>query len=492
MSSEDPRKFLLDTVPVYVAYIDAEERYCHVNARYGELFGHDKEFVGRRVKEVVGPETYARVKPYLAQALSGRRTTHRYWLRSGEIERYFHAHYIPHIVDGRIEGLAVCGIDATEEQLAQEALEASEARFRSVFENATSGIVISELDATITAANEFACELFGYEESALLGMNALELIHPTDRDMVREKMQGLLAGKRQRAEVEHRFRARDGSSGWLHASFALVGGSASDSRFFLAVLTDVTAHKRAEEALQELTDVLESKVAERTSELTEVNNELDAFNHTVSHDLRAPLRALSGFTEALREEYGDSLDPTAQRYIERIAAASRNIGELLDGLLVLSNSSRQEMRKTRVDLSALANRSIAALQAETPDRKVQTHVQPGIEVNGDERLLEVLVFNLLSNAWKYTRNEPHPYIEVSAQQGEGVKVVCVSDNGAGFDQAHVDKAFAPFQRLHPSGEFEGQGIGLATVKRIVRRHGGRIWAESEPGQGATFMVALPN
>ena len=492
MASADPTKFLLQSVPVFIAYIDDEERYRYMNANYGDLYGEDHGLIDQPARDVIGEEAYARVKPYLEKAFRGERTSYQHWLTLAGRRRFFRTYYIPHVVEGKVRGLAVCGIDATEEQLAKEGLEASEAQFRGVFENATAGIVLSSTEGTIIAANQYTCDLFGYSQAELVGMNARHLRHPDDPVAGEEVMRRVLAGEVERAEVENRFLTRDGDVIWLRTSFSLIETGKGGEPFFLGVLTDVTPHKRAEDALQSLNTELESKVAERTAELTELNSELDSFNHTVSHDLRAPLRTLSGFTRVLLEDYGDALDDTAKDYINRISAAATNVSDLIDGLLVLSNYSRQELKRSKVDLSRIAERAIEGLREEDPQRKVTVKIQPGMQVEGDERLLEVLLYNLLSNAWKYTGYERRPRIEVSSEKADGATLVCVHDNGAGFDQSYVEQAFAPFQRLHPTGEFEGRGIGLATVKRIVRRHGGRIWAESEPGKGSTFMFTLPD
>jgi hypothetical protein len=242
-----------------------------------------------------------------------------------------------------------------------------------------------------------------------------------------------------------------------------------------------------------LVNDLEVRVAERTSELRAVNDELEAFAYSVSHDLRGPLRALDGFSNALLREQQERLDETGRHYLERIGAASRRMGDLIDALLTLSRVTRREMKRERVDLSALVGEAAAELQAEDPARRVEWMVGEGLAADGDAHLLGIAIENLLANAWKFTSPRGLGRIEIGRLAGLEPKApptFFVRDNGVGFDMAYADKLFAPFQRLHATLEFPGTGIGLATVQRIVVRHGGRIWAEAEVDQGATFYFTL--
>lgn len=233
-------------------------------------------------------------------------------------------------------------------------------------------------------------------------------------------------------------------------------------------------------------DELERLVAERTSALSATSRELEAFVYAVSHDLRAPLRAISGFSQILLEQHAEQLDAQGQELLGRVSRASLRMGYLIDDLLGLSRLAGRELRSEHVSLSALAESVLAELHEREPDRAVHTVVQPGIAAVGDEGLLRVALMNLLGNAWKFTSKRQDP--EIFFSNGGGV--YRVSDNGAGFDMADAQRLFGAFQRLHPADEFEGTGIGLATVQRVVNLHRGRIWAESSPGGGATFLFTL--
>jgi signal transduction histidine kinase len=242
--------------------------------------------------------------------------------------------------------------------------------------------------------------------------------------------------------------------------------------------------------LKDARDESERRVIERTAQLEEANKELEAFSYSVSHDLRGPLRAIDGFSQALLEDYMAVLDAQGQNYLQRVRAASQRMAQLIDDLLMLSRMSREAIRLEVVDLSALARAILADLKESEPRRRVETCVSDDVTANCDARLLRVVLENLLRNAWKFTSKHDTAKIEFGVVQSNGKPVYFVRDDGAGFDAAYMDKLFGPFQRLHASSEFEGTGIGLATVQRIIHRHGGRVWAEAAVEQGATFYFTL--
>jgi light-regulated signal transduction histidine kinase (bacteriophytochrome) len=225
-------------------------------------------------------------------------------------------------------------------------------------------------------------------------------------------------------------------------------------------------------------------------ELERKNQELEAFSYSVSHDLRTPLRAIDGFSQALVEDYGDRIDAEGRRYLSRVREAAQRMAELIDDLLTLSRVTRSELKRNRVDLSALAHTLLAGFQRLEPERRVETVVAPGIVADADPQLAAIALENLLGNAWKFTAKRTLARIEIGMTNVDGSPAYFVRDNGAGFDMAYRDKLFGVFQRLHPESEFPGTGVGLATVARITQRHRGRIWADSAPDRGATFYFTL--
>ena len=248
--------------------------------------------------------------------------------------------------------------------------------------------------------------------------------------------------------------------------------------------------KFREMAIRQLNADLEQRVEQRTLELTNANRELESFAYAVSHDLRAPLRAMSGFSQALAEDYGHQLQGEAKSYLDQIVIASHKMSELIDGLLLLSRCTRGELQRDTVNISDLSRRLLDDLAKQFPARKIAVTIEAELQVDGDARMIEVVMSNLLGNAWKYTAHTTMPSIQVYAEEQDGRCYYCVADNGAGFDMSHSNRLFQPFQRLHRQDEFPGIGIGLATIQRIVHRHGGIINARGKPGKGAIFCFTL--
>ncbi len=258
----------------------------------------------------------------------------------------------------------------------------------------------------------------------------------------------------------------------------------------ITINQDITELKQTEKELRRHREHLEAMVGERTAELKAVNQELESFSYSVSHDLRAPLHSIDGFSRALLQDYPDKLDEQGKHYLQRLGSNVQKMGELIDDLLKLSRITRSDMKLEIVNLSTLAQSIATELQKTRPERQVEFVITPGLSAKGDEHLLRLLLENLIDNAWKYTGKHQQARIEFGSSQADGKQVFLVRDDGAGFDMTYADKLFAPFQRLHSDSEFPGIGIGLATAQRIINRHGGRIWAEGEIEKGATFYFTL--
>ncbi|MDZ4339324.1 MAG: ATP-binding protein, partial [candidate division NC10 bacterium] len=253
---------------------------------------------------------------------------------------------------------------------------------------------------------------------------------------------------------------------------------------------EVIQRRRAEEEIRRLNEGLEQRITERTAELEAVNKELESFSYSVAHDLRGPLRSLDGFSQILLEDYNGQLDTQGKDYLLRVRSGAQRMAQLIDDLLRLSRVTRGEIRREAVDLSGAARSVVTELQKTQPERQLDIRIEDGMVVHGDGRLLRLVLENLIGNAWKFTSKHPRATIEFGVTQRDGRPAYFVRDDGAGFDMAYADKLFGPFQRLHGPAEFPGTGIGLATVQRIIHRHGGRVWAEGGVETGATiyFMV----
>jgi signal transduction histidine kinase len=326
-----------------------------------------------------------------------------------------------------------------------------------------------------------------FDDSSQLLRN---LVHPDDLAAVDSAVEESLREGPGFA-TEFRIIKPGGKVGWISSRGNIIRDERGGARRMVGVNIDITEQKQAQEQIRSLNASLELRVAARTSELSDANKELESFSYSVSHDLRSPLRAIDGFSLALMEDCGQQLDEQGQDHLRRIRAATQHMGVLIDDLLNLSRVTRADFRSQICELSSAATTIAAELQKTEPLRHVDWRIQPGLSAAGDCRLLHVVLENLLSNAYKFTSKHASATIEFGETQSAGASAFFVRDDGAGFDCAYAGKLFAPFQRFHVAADFPGTGVGLATVQRIIHRHGGRIWAESAVDKGATLYFTLP-
>ncbi len=485
---------LIDSIPDLIFFKDSESVYLGCNKAFEEFTGRvDSRIVGLTDLEIFTPELgeFFREKDRQMMA-EGKARRNEEWVdypdgRRVLLDTIKTPYYGP---DGETQGLIGVSRDITERYRIGERLRKSQDSLSKAQRLAHIGNWELDLQGNglwwsdeIFRIFEIDQELFGATYEGFL-----DVIHPEDREEVnRAYTESLL--DRSPYEIEHRLLLADGRIKYVRERCESYFDDQGKPLKSIGTVQDITEHHQAREALSTLNLELEDRVRERTSELQVVNKELESFAYSVSHDLRTPLRAIDGFSLALAEDYAEQLDETALDYLQRVRNGAQRMGMLIDDLLQLSRVNRSELTLQEVDLGEIAEAVIEELRAGEPGRQVELQLGSDMHVHGDHRLLRVMLDNLLGNAWKFTAREAVACITLEHKTGHP-GVFFISDNGVGFDMRHAAKLFGAFQRLHRVTDFSGTGVGLATVQRIVHRHGGRIWAEAREGEGATFYFSL--
>ncbi|MGI5247263.1 PAS domain S-box protein [Dactylosporangium sp. CA-139066] len=483
---------VMDTIADGVAVIDGEGRAAWLNPTARAILGPEAaerptsewaELLDMREADGVTPYRTrfggeAGTETYLDCLMGGRRVEVR--LRTL-------------MQEGEPPGAVAVLRDITDRHAAEEQLRASEELLQLLLDGARDyAIYMLDPDGRIVSWSVNAERLKGYRSEEIIGDSYERFFTAEDRAAGRPQRILAEAAERGRVEIDRPQVRRDGTRFWAHGLLTAVHHRDGSVRGFVKVSQDVTARKQAEQVIERLNADLERRVAERTADLREANDELESFSYSVSHDLRAPLRAVDGFAKMLALDYDAALDEPGRRYVARIRAGAQHMGELIDGLLAFSRLQRQEMASRRVRLDELVAEVWQELAIERGDRAVELVVGELPDALGDPRLVRHVIANLLGNAVKYTRDAEPGRIEVGHKVTAGGEATYfVRDNGTGFDMRYADKLFKVFQRLHRAEDYEGTGIGLALAHRIVHRHGGQIWADAAPGAGATFYFTLP-
>ena len=385
--------------------------------------------------------------------------------------------------------LKLAGPRPTQDSSEYRKLVISDKYLATILEHAQDAIMSIDLQRRVASWNRGATRLFGYPFEEALELRVANLAGPEDREQLEAWFADAVRGQPvEQREIE--CLRRDGDGFTAEVTLAPVRDENGETMAVSLIARDVTARKETEAELRNIQAELEQRVIERTEDLRYLNSELEAFTYSASHDLRAPLRGIDGFSQALIEDYGEKLDAAAARYVERIRSGAQRMGEIIDALLLLSRISTASLNLGRVDLGQLSREIMRELQESEPERRAQVEIERGMVVDADPQLIRIALQNILGNAWKFTRERDPAVISVGRAK-ELENTFYVKDNGAGFDMAYAEKLFTPFQRIHHPTRFEGSGIGLGTVQRVINRHGGKVWGVGEPDVGATFYFQLP-
>ncbi len=379
--------------------------------------------------------------------------------------------------------IRIYAVDITKRKQMEESLRKSEEKYRNIVENTTNLIMVTQPDGIISYLSPSCSQVIGYNPEELVGTNPI-IFHPDDIKKIQQLLSQALNGEKG-SGLEYRILTKQGNIKWVsHAWSPIFFNTKLQS--IVSVVEDITQRKEIETNIK----VLNQNLLHKANELAAANKELESFSYSVSHDLRAPLRSINGFSQALLEDYVDKLDKQGKEYLHRVQNATKRMEQLIDDMLRLSRLTRTEMTIETVDLGKIANTVINELKKNEPSRKYNFKTQKNILADGDANLLNILIENLLGNAWKFAKKRTQTEIEFGKKQQDKETVFFIRDNGAGFNMKYADKLFIPFQRLHDDAEYPGTGIGLGIVARIVNRHGGRIWAESDENKGTTFFFTL--
>jgi PAS domain S-box-containing protein len=495
--SEERYRQLVELSPCAVV-VHSGGRLVFGNSTAAKLLGTDdlKHLIGRPIRDFVHPDYWGIVEERQAAMRQGKTVpfVEERWLRldGSPVEVVVAA--TPLIFEQQLEqpAVQVIALDITQRKLGEEALRNSEERFRLAVESVEDyAIYMLDVEGHVTSWNAGAESITGYHSEEVIG-------HAIDNCFTPEEInQGEAAQELKRAASEGRIQSegwclrKGGSHYYAHWTLTVVRDAAGEISGFLKVARDITERKQNEEQVARWNAELEQRVAERTTQLEAANKELEAFSYSVSHDLRAPLRHIDGFVDILQSTAMEKLDEESRQHLQTIADAAKQMGKLIDDLLAFSRMSRVKLNKKPVNLKILAHESMRHLQGDMKGREIEWVIGELPTVQADPELLRQVMMNLIDNALKYTRKRPQTRIEIGSAANEEEITIFVRDNGVGFDMRYADKLFGVFQRLHRTTEFEGTGVGLANVRRIISRHGGRTWAEGAVNQGATFYFSLP-
>ena len=472
-----------------IAVIDRDGRRLYNSASYRDVLGESEGLQGTDSFADIHPDDQERMKRIFRQTLEsgrGQRADFRFLLPDRSIRYVESQGSVIRDENGEVSKLVIVSRDMTDRKHAESQLN----RLATALEAAAEAIIITDANEDIEYVNPAFERLTGYAEDDVIGRTPRSLKHVDEQASIEysrawDHLRRGIAWSGSLTDLR-----RDGTPYAAEETIAPIRDNQGALIGFVAVIRDITARHQAEESVRKLNEELETRVEQRTEQLKSAYQELEAFSYSVSHDLRAPLRAIDGFSRILLDDHAAQLSDEGRRLLSRVRANTRQMGTLISDLLAFSRLSRQALEKRPTPHRKLIDQALSDLREERQDRRIEVRIGALPDSRADPALLKQVYVNLLSNALKFTRDADPAEVEISAKDSDGLTVYCVRDNGVGFDAQYADKLFGVFQRLHRAEDYEGTGVGLAIVQRIVHRHGGEVWAESDPAGGASFYFTL--
>lgn len=495
--TEERYRSVVETQTELVCRYKPDTTLTFINDAYCRYFDKTREqLIGSKFLELIPPASRNNMRSHVQSLLEQPRETideHKVLLPGGGTGWHQWTNSTILDADGEVIEIQGVGRDVTARRRAEEELRQSEERWRLVFDNSAVGIVVTDTEGRFFATNAVYETMLGYSKDELQALTILDVTEAEYHQATRAVISELLAGKRSQCQIEKRCRRREGQSIWVSNSISTIHDGHGKPLYLIAVVEDVTERRRAGEALKNLNSELEQRVAERTSSLESKTRELEGFAYSVAHDLKAPLRGIDGYSRLLIEDHNDELDSDGRRLLFNVRASADQMNRLIDYLLAYSRIEYQTFNSENVEMGTFVEDLVEERKKELNDDRVEfaTMVEHGTVVV-DAKALRQVISNYLDNAIKFTRTIPRPRIEVGTERYESVWRLWVRDNGVGFDMKHCKEVFEIFRRLHHDEEYEGTGVGLAIVRKVIERMNGRVWAESEPEHGATFFLEIPS
>ena len=493
--SEERFRTLVETAPEAI-FIQSNGLFAYVNAAALKLFGANRseELIGQPVIERIHIDQQSAVRERIRlinEQNVPAASADTVFITVDGSPKHVSTSGVPFRHQDRI-GALVFARDVTERKKAEEALRQSEERLHRAIMNSPFPIMLHSEDGKVLQISNSWCEITGYTRDDLATTaNWAERAYGDKRILVQAEIDQLYGLENRKSEGDYTIRTKLGDARIWEFSSAPLGRLPDGRRMVISMAMDVTERRASEREVRRLNDELERRVHDRTAELEATNKELEAFSYSVSHDLRAPLRAIDGFASILNKDFMARLDREGQRVLGIVCDEAKRMGQLIDDLLAFSRLNRQPMQSGAIDMTTLAKTVFAECAAHAPGRQLQFNLRSLPSAHGDPAMIRQVLVNLIANAIKYTRPKSPAVIEIGCRGGETDAVYYIKDNGVGFDLKYANKLFGVFQRLHTEDEFEGTGVGLALVQRIVHRHGGRVWAEAKVNEGATFFFTIP-